>query len=330
MADLSTEYLGLRLKNPIIVGSSGLTGSVDRVKELEDSGAAAVVLKSIFEEEIAIEHREVLEQIAAQGYDADAYEYYDQQIRGDKLKAYTALIAGCKARVAIPVIASVNCMYSHEWVSFAKEFESAGADALELNIFFMQSDFARSCEAQEQVYLDIVAKVLARVSIPVALKISYHFTNLGSMILKLSDAGVAGLVLFNRFYTPDIDIDNLKVVTKNVFSEPTELGISLRWVAIMADRVACDLAASTGIHDGAAVVKPILAGAKAVQVVSGLYKNGTAHIQTMLREVDSWMTRQGFFGLEQFRGKMSQGKSDNPAAYERVQFMRYAGGGKTE
>jgi dihydroorotate dehydrogenase (fumarate) len=328
MADLSTEYLGLVLKNPIIAGSSGLTSSVERVKDLEGNGAGAVVLKSIFEEEIALEHRDVLEQVAARGYDVDAYEYYDHQIRGDKLAAYIDLVTGCKKSVSIPVIASVNCMYSHEWVSFAKELESAGADALELNMFFMPSDLTRSSADQEQAYLETIAKVRQQVSIPIALKMSYYFTSLGRTIIELSKSGVAGLVLFNRFYSPDFDIDKFRVVSRNIRSTPAELGISLRWVAMMSGRVDCDLAASTGIHDGQAVVKQLLAGAKAVQIVSTLYKNGTAHIQNMLQEVDTWMTQQGFYGLEQFRGKMSQTESDNPAIYERVQFMRYAGGGR--
>jgi dihydroorotate dehydrogenase (fumarate) len=328
MADLSTTYLGLKLKNPIVAGSSGLTSSVERVKDLEENGAGAVVLKSIFEEEIALEHGDILEQVAARGYDVDAYEYYDQQIRSDKIQAYIDLVSGCKRGVSIPVIASVNCMYSHEWVSFGKQLELAGADALELNMFFMPSDLGRSSADQEQMYLDVIAKLKQQVSIPIALKMSYHFSNLGRMILDLSRTGVAGLVLFNRFYAPDFDIDKLKVVSRNILSTPAELGISLRWVAMMSSRVGCDLAASTGIHDGKAVVKQLLAGAKAVQVVSALYRNGIAHLQTMLDEVDAWMTGQGFYGLEQFRGKMSQGESENPAVYERMQFMRYAGGGQ--
>jgi dihydroorotate dehydrogenase (fumarate) len=328
MADLSTVYLGLKLKNPIIAGSSGLTSSVERVKNLEENGAGAVVLKSIFEEEIALEHEDILDQVAARGYDIDAYEYYDQQIRSDKIRAYIDLIGGCKTSVSIPVIASVNCMYSHEWVSFAKQIESAGADALELNMFFMPSDLSRSSADQEQIYLDVIAKLKQQVSMPIALKMGYHFSNLGRMIVDLSKTGIAGLVLFNRFYSPDFDIDNLRAVSRNILSTPAELGISLRWVAMMSGRVDCDLAASTGIHDGQAVIKQLLAGAKAVQVVSALYKNGIGHIQTMLQEVDTWMTRQGFYGLEQFRGKMSQAESENPAVYERVQFMRYAGGGR--
>jgi len=330
MADLTTTYMGLELRNPIIVGSCGLSGSAEKVQELERHGAGAVVLKSLFEEEIALEHAEVLEQVSARGYDPDAYEYYDYQIRGERLDAYARLIADSKRRVSIPVIASVNCTYSHEWASYARALESAGADALELNAFYLPSDMSRTSVEQEQRYFDLVERVLQEVSIPVALKISYYFSSLGLMIQRLSETGIGGLVLFNRFYTPDFDIDALKVVSRHILSTPDELGLSLRWVAMMSSRVKCDLVASTGIHDGAAVIKQLLAGARAVQVVSALYRNGTAHIQTMLDELSRWMIRNEFYALEQFVGKMSQAESENPAVYERVQFMRYAGGGSPE
>jgi dihydroorotate dehydrogenase (fumarate) len=327
MADLSTDYLGLSLRNPIVVGSCGLTGSVDGVKAMEENGAGAVVLKSIFEEEIVLEHREILEQVAARGYDLDAYEYYDHHLMADKLSKYAKLVSGCKKSVSIPVIASVNCMYSHEWATFAHDLEVAGADALELNMFFMPSDLERTAKEQEQVYFDIISRVQKEVSIPISVKMSYHFTNLGRMIVELSKTGIGGLVLFNRFYTPDFDIEAFKVVSRNILSTPAEHKIPLRWVAMMSERVACDLAASTGVHTGEAVIKQLLAGAKAVQVVSALYKNGAEHIGTMLDDVNRWMTLHEFYALEQFRGKMSQATSENPAAYERVQFMKYAGSG---
>jgi len=330
MADLSTEYMGLQLKSPVIVGSCGLTGTVSRVQELEEHGAGAVVLKSIFEEEILLEHSELMAEVAARGYDADAYEYYDQEIRGEKLAQYTRLISECRDQVSIPIIASVNCMYSYEWTSFAKEFETAGANALELNMFFMPSDLSRSCQEQEQLYFDVAEKVRRQVSIPVALKISYHFSNLGHSIIALSRTGIRGLVLFNRFYAPDFDIENMRVVSRNVFSSPAELGTSLRWVAMMAGRVSCDLAASTGVHDGHAIAKQLLAGAKAVQVVSALYQNGIEHLGVMLEQLDRWMTAHSFYGIDQFQGQMSQAHSDNPSAYERVQFMRYSGTGPAD
>ncbi len=324
MADLTTEYLGIKLRNPVIVGSSGLSNSVKAVKEFEENGAGAVVLKSIFEEEIAFEYEDILRE--AEGFNLEQFDYYDFKLKGDRVAKYTEIIAKSKKSVSIPVIASINCVYSHEWISFAEQLEQAGADALELNMFFLPTEFDRSTEEKEQAYFQIIEKVQKVVKLPIALKISYYFSNLGPMIQKLSNTGVAGLVLFNRFYSPDFDIDKFEVVPSNMFSSPSELSISLRWIAIMAERVNCDLAASTGVHDGTALIKQILAGAKAVQVVSALYKNGKGHIGVMLKTLEEWMDKNGFSKLSDFRGKMSQFKSINPAVYERVQFMKYFGG----
>ena len=328
MVDLSTQYLGMTLKNPVIAGSSGLTNSVKNVRDLEANGAAAVVLKSIFEEEIAFEYEDILKEASADGVNLDQFDYYDFHIKGEKLDKYTTLIEESKKSVSIPVIASINCVYSHEWTSFAKQLQTAGADALELNMFFLPSEFGRTTEEKEKAYFQIIEKVQKEVTIPIALKISYYFSNLGPMIQKLSETGIGGLVLFNRFYSPDFDIDKMEVVSSNVFSAPSDLPISLRWIAIMAERVSCDLAASTGVHDGAALIKQILAGANAVQVASTLYKNGKGQITEMLKTLEEWMDKKGYGSLSDFRGKMSQAKSSNPAAYERVQFMKYFGGKK--
>ncbi len=326
MVDLSTQYLGLKLKNPVIAGSSGLTNSVKSIQDLEESGAGAVVLKSIFEEEIAFEYEDILKEASEEGVNLDQFDYYDFHIKGEKLDKYTTLIEESKKSVSIPVIASINCVYSHEWTSFAKQLQTAGADALELNMFFLPSEFDRTSEEKEKAYFQIIEKVQKEVSIPIALKISYYFSNLGPMIQQLSETGIAGLVLFNRFYSPDFDIDKMEVVSSNVFSAPSDLPTSLRWIAIMAERVSCDLAASTGVHDGTALIKQILAGAKAVQVASTLYKNGKGQIAGMLKTLEDWMGQKSFNKLDDFRGKMSQAKSSNPAAYERVQFMKYFGG----
>jgi len=328
MVDLSTQYLGMKLKNPVIAGSSGLTNSAKSIQDLEESGAGAVVLKSIFEEEIAFEYDDILKEASEEGVNLDQFDYYDFHIKGEKLDKYTSLIEDSKKAVSIPVIASINCVYSHEWTSFAKQLQTAGADALELNMFFLPSEFGRTTEEKEKAYFQIIEKVQKEVSIPIALKISYYFSNLGPMIQKLSETGIAGLVLFNRFYSPDFDIDKMEVVSSNVFSSPSDLPISLRWIAIMAERVSCDLAASTGVHDGTALIKQILAGANAVQVASTLYKNGKGQIAEMLATLEAWMDQKGYSSLSDFRGKMSQAKSSNPAAYERVQFMKYFGGKK--
>lgn len=323
MADISTRYLGLALRNPIVVGSSSLTDSVDKVEQLERQGAGAVVLKSIFEEEITVEYREMLREAVRAGGNVEALDYFDNQIRAENLDRYKALIAGSKQRVSIPVIASVNCTYSHEWVYFAREIASAGADALELNMFFLPTDFHRTREEQERAYFEIITRVKKEVTLPIALKISHYFADLGPMIQRLSETGVAGLVLFNRFWNPTFDIEKLQLVPSNVLSTPEETTLPLRWVAIMAGRVRCDLAASTGVHDTTGVIKQILAGAKAVQVVSTLYRNGLDRLQQMVDELDAWMEGHGYQNLEQFQGLMSQSSSADPAAYERVQFMRY-------
>lgn len=328
MVDLSTQYLGMKLKNPVIAGSSGLTNSVKSIQDLEESGAGAVVLKSIFEEEIAFEYEDILKEASEEGVNLDQFDYYDFHIKGEKLDKYTTLIEESKKSVSIPVIASINCVYSHEWTSFAKQLQAAGADALELNMFFLPSEFDRTSAEKEKAYFQIIEKVQKEITIPIALKISYYFSNLGPMIQKLSETGIAGLVLFNRFYSPDFDIDKMEVVSSNVLSDPSDLPISLRWIAIMAERVSCDLAASTGVHDGTALIKQILAGANAVQVASTLYKNGKGQIAEMLNTLEGWMNKKSYSSLSDFSGKMSQAKSSNPAAYERVQFMKYFGGKK--
>jgi len=326
MVDLSTQYLGMTLKNPVIAGSSGFTSSVEGIQELEKNGAAAVVLKSIFEEEIAFEYNDILKEASGAGVNLDQFDYYDFHIKGEKLNRYTALIEESKKAVSIPVIASINCVYSHEWTSFAKRLQTAGADALELNMFFLPTDLGRTSEEKEKAYFQIIEKIQKEVTIPIALKISYYFSNLGSMIQKLSETGIAGLVLFNRFYSPDFDIDKMEVISSNVLSSPSDLSISLRWIAIMAKRVSCDLAASTGVHDGVALIKQLLAGADAVQVASTLYLNGTSRIAEMLKTLEEWMGKRGYGSLADFKGTMSQARSSNPAAYERVQFMKHFAG----
>jgi dihydroorotate dehydrogenase (fumarate) len=326
MVDLATKYMGIKLKNPIIAGSSGLSGSAKGVIELAENGAAAVVLKSIFEEEIMLESEDIMREASDEGVNLDQFDYFDLDLKSNRIKKYIDLITESKKNVSIPVIASINCVYSHEWTSFAKQLQDAGADALELNMFFLPSDFDRTTEEKEQAYFQIIEKVRKEVSIPIALKISYYFSNLGPMIQQLSDTGISGLVLFNRFYSPDFDIDKFEVISSNVFSKPSDLSISLRWIGIMSQRVNCDLAASTGVHDGIALIKQILAGANAVQVVSTIYQNGKGQIGKMLETLEGWMEQKGFNNLSEVRGKMSQAKSSNPAAYERMQFMKHFGG----
>jgi len=323
MADLSTKYMGLQLKNPIIVGRSGLTDSAEEIVELEKQGAGAVVLKSIFEEEIMMETEHLVYLAEQEGYDSKAFDYYDYKLKEEALTSYVKLIEDAKRSVQIPVIASVNCLSSHEWPYYAKKFEEAGADGLELNIFALPSNMNRTAAQNEKLYFSVAQKVKEEITIPVSLKISHYSAALAPFIRDLSHTGIDALVLFNRFWSPDFDIDNFKVVAGNVLSKSEELTLSLRWIAIMANRVGCDLSASTGVHDGTAVIKQLMAGASSVQVVSALYRNGKSYLQQMLGELSAWMNKHGFDSVDQFRGKMSQSKSEDPAMYERVQFMRY-------
>lgn len=337
--NLTTNYMGLTLRNPIIAGSSGMTGSVEQVKSLAANGAGAVVLKSIFEEEVMNEYADFIKEAKAQFGEPQYFdyngqrspiEYYDYVLQEQNLKKYISLLEGCKAAVDIPVMASINCFYySVEWLSYAQNLERAGADALELNMFFPPTDFKHSREEKEALYFKIAEKVTQAVKIPVALKISPYFTDLGPMIQRLSETGVKGLVLFNRFFSPDFDIDKLEVKPSFVFSTPADLALSLRWIAVMANKVGCDLAASTGVHDAAAVVKQLLAGASAVQVASCLYKNGPKYVKELLAGLESWMAGKKYRALSDFKGKLSQARSADPAVYERAQFMRYFGGKKS-
>jgi dihydroorotate dehydrogenase (fumarate) len=327
MADLSVNYMGLKLRNPIIAASSGLTNSVEDIVEFEKKGAGAVVIKSIFEEEI---RRELEKDVTSMHMESFLYpetmDYYDNYAEDDSLTNHLKLIREAKKAVKIPIIASINCVTAEKWPYYAQTLQDAGADALELNVFVMPSDFDKTSAENEQVYFDIVDEVKKHVKIPFALKISYYSANLGAFIKKLSNTGINSLVLFNRFYSPDIDINNFDVISSNVLSHPEELPISLRWIAIMSERVGCDLAASTGIQDGAAVIKQLLAGANAVQIASAFYKDGKGIIENMLDDLSSWMKQKNFKKIDDFRGKLSQGKTQNPAAYERMQFMKYFSG----
>lgn len=323
MADLSTTYLGLKLRNPLIVGSCGLTSTVSDIVALEKAGAGAVVLKSIFEEEILMEMEHEVSAAETDGYDAKAFDYYDYKIKDKNLSAYVKLIEETKAAVSIPVIASINCVSAHEWPYFAKKIEQAGADALELNIFALPTNFKKTSAENEQLYFEVANKIKEHVSIPVSLKISPYSANLGPFIQKLSETGIAGMVLFNRFWSPDFDIDNFTLTASHVLSRGDELALSLRWIAIMSERVSCDLSASTGVHDAPSAIKQILAGAQSVQIVSALYKQGKGYLQTILNDMKAWMEKHEFESIDAFRGKMSQAKSEDPAMYERVQFMRF-------
>jgi dihydroorotate dehydrogenase (fumarate) len=330
MADLSTHFAGLTLKNPIIVGSCGLTNSVEHLLEFEKNGAAAVVLKSIFEEEIQVEFDKVLKDAEKKDIYPENLDYYDYKIKQETVGHYIEFIRNAKKQLSIPVFASVNCVSAHEWTYFAKKIEEAGADGLELNIFIAPSEINTEGKDLEKRYFDIIEKVRSETKLPIVVKLSHYFTNLGNMIQRISETGIQGLVLFNRFFSPDIDIKHKKIVPTHIFSTPEEISTSLKWIALTSSSVKCDLAASTGIHSGEAVVKQLLAGAGAVQIASTVYKNGFAHISTMLTEIEKYMDNNNYSGISNFKGKMSSDKAQNHVVYERMQFMKYLADSENE
>jgi dihydroorotate dehydrogenase (fumarate) len=326
MIDLSISYLGLKLKNPLIVGSTGLTNSVENLVEIEKQGAGAVVLKSLFEEQIHNAASHTIMQDEYLNLYPEAEDYIRNYSKENDLNIYLNLVSEAKKRLTIPVIASINCITISEWVEFAKKIENAGADALELNVAVLPSDPERDGSTIEKIYFDIAKKITSAVNIPVSLKLSYYFSGLAKTMISLSWTGIKGLVLFNRFYSPDFDIENLELKSSFVFSSPSDLGISLRWVAMLSPYLKCDVAASTGVHYGVAFVKQLLAGANAVQVASVLYKKGFKEIGIILEYLENWMVRHNFSTIEEFRGKLSVKNVDNPAAFERIQFMKYFSG----
>lgn len=319
--NLNTSYLGLKLKNPIIVGSSTFTGTVDGIVKCAKAGAGAVVLKSLFEEQILsdIKKEEGYTDIYTSNVDADLY--MKTFLRGNEIAIYTNLIREAKKNVDIPIIASINCADRGEWTSFAKELQEAGADALELNIAVSPFDKDVASKDIEDEVVNIFKEVKKTVSIPVSVKLGDHFTNIGNVAFRLSMAGAAGLVLFNRFYNPTIDIEHMKVVPGSALSVEEENGSTLRWISLLAAQgIPCCLSASTGVHSAEDVVRQILAGANSVQVCSVLYKKGINFITEMVEGVEKWMQMHNFNSINEFKGKCSA--SADVKVFERLQYLR--------
>lgn len=319
--NLTTSYLGLKLKNPIVVGSSTFTGTVDGIVKCAKAGAGAVVLKSLFEEQILsdIKKEEGYTDIYTHNVDADLY--MKTFLRGNEIAIYTNLIREAKKAVDIPIIASINCADKGEWMSFAKELQDAGADALELNIAVSPFDKDVASKVIEDEVVNIFNEVKKTVSIPVSVKLGDHFTNIGNLAFRLSMAGAAGLVLFNRFYNPTIDIENMKVVPGSALSVEEENGSTLRWISLLAAQgIPCNLSASTGVHSAEDVVRQILAGASSVQVCSVLYKKGIDFVANMLEGMEKWMQKHNFNSINDFKGKCSA--SADVKVFERLQYLR--------
>jgi dihydroorotate dehydrogenase (fumarate) len=326
MANLTTRFFGLDLKTPVIVGSAGLSNSVDKIKLLAENGAGAVVLKSVFEEEIHNEFQAEFQKQADGHSNLEYLDYFDYEIKNDKVKQYLDLIQGVKkAGIDIPIVASINCTSGNEWAFFAKKLAESGADALELNLFILPSDLNRTAEQVNQYYFNTISKVLEQVNIPVTIKISPYFADLARMVKLLSETGIEGITLFNRFYNVDVDIENRELVPAKILSSSKEYLQTLRWVGMLSGNVECDIAASTGIHDYETALKMIMAGASAVQVVSGIYKHGYNFIKEMVIGLAKWMDDHNVDAISDIIGAANAFDVKNPAMYERVQFMKHFG-----
>jgi len=320
--DLTTKYMGLTLKNPIVVSSSKLTGTIGNIIACAEAGAGAVVLKSLFEEQLVARAEQKTKLIEMYFWYPEANDYVVNLGKENGLEEYLKFVRDAKAAVTIPVIASINCVSPVEWPKYAAKIQEAGADAIELNIAIFPFDKNISSQQIEDTYIEIVTEVKKFVTIPVSVKLGMFFTNIHAITHRLAEAGADALVLFNRFYNPDVDISNLQVVTDNVFSNPDEKSISMRWIALLSTAgIRCDLAASTGIHYSAGVVKLLMAGANVTQICTTLYQNGIPYISEMIAGLEEWMKKHNYKNIDEFRGLVNK-RSENTAAFERVQYLK--------
>ncbi len=320
MTDLKTKYAKLTLRNPIIIGSSGLTINPERNKEYEKAGAGAIVLKSLFEEQIEMQS----DTLMLNEYYPEAEDYIRTYAKMHQINNYLEIIQKTKALCSIPIIASINCYKADSWIDFAKQIELAGADALELNVFSLETNLTYNVENAYNMYIRLLRRVKETISIPIIIKIGKYLGNVPALVNILKANGADGVVLFNRFYQPDIDINSMQLVSGQVFSHHSDLSDTIRWTAVVSGKVpGISIASSTGIHDWEDVIKCLLAGATTVQLCSAVYTHGSEIISQILTCMEEWMHMMNFQSVDEFRGRLSYANIANPAMYERVQFIKY-------
>lgn len=324
MIDLSTTYMGMTLKNPLVASASPLCEHLDNIKAMEDHGAGAVVLHSLFEEQLQMESND-LDYFLSHG--AESYpeaisffpEYDSYKLGPDD---YLSHVAACKEAVDIPVIASLNGVSSGGWIRFAKEIEEAGADALELNVYYIAADPELSGSDIEEMYIRLVKDVKENVQFPVSVKIGPFFSSMANMARKLDDAGADALVLFNRFYQPDFDLEELEVKPGLVLSSSNDLRLRLRWIAILYKHIRADMAVTGGVHTAEDVLKAMMAGANVAQMTSALLKYDIGHLSTVLEVLEDWMKQHEYESIKQMQGSLSQQACEQPAAFERANYIK--------
>jgi dihydroorotate dehydrogenase (fumarate) len=324
MIDLSTKYLGLNLKNPLVVSASPLSAELGNIRRMEDCGASAVVLPSLFEEQIQVESN-TLDQFLSQGTEsfAEALSYIPN-MEGYRLgpDGYLEHLRRAKEAVKIPVIGSLNGTSTSGWVGYAKKIEEAGADALELNIYFIPTDAEMSGSHVEQMYIDLVSQVKSSIHIPVAVKIGAYFSSMPNAAKSLDMAGADALVLFNRFYQPDFDVENLEVIPNLILSTPHELLLRLNWVAVLYGKIKADMAVTGGVHSALDVLKSMMAGARVAMMTSALLRNGIGHLATVQADLLKWMEEHEYESIHQMQGSMSQRSLADPSAFQRANYVK--------
>ena len=322
--NIHASYMGMKLKSPVIVSACTLSEQLDNIVRMEDNGAGAVVMFSLFEEQIIREEARFKTVLSQTRYCfAEAEGYFpgldDFSVESD---GYLEHIRRAKERVDIPIIGSLNGITSEGWIEYSRQMEQAGADGIEVNIFFIPADMGLSSSAVEHRYLNIIESVKHNVKIPVAVKLNPYFSSMGNMSLRMQQSGADALVLFNRFYQPDFDIEELAIRTDLEFSQSSEIRLPLLWIALMYGKLKLSLASTTGVQSAEEVIKYLLAGADAVMTASSLYKKGIGYLKTIHRDLEEWMGRKGFESLESFRGSMSQQNITDPTTYERANYIR--------
>ena len=322
MANLKTTYMGIDLDNPIVVAACSISSMTDRIKAAEGAGAGALVIRSLFEEQIQFDALRMEDDLSV-GADSfsEALSHFPNMEHG-KADEHLMWIEKARAEVKMPLIASLNAVSPDGWRDYAKQLASTGVDGLELNTYAVAADAKRKGANIEDELYEVVKNVKSQVSIPVAIKLSPFYTSVANVAAELAALGADALILFNRFLQPDIDPETESVLSEMVYSSPDEMKLPLRWVALLHGRIDTDLALNTGVHSGKDAVKALLAGATTIQTASALLENGIPYLSTMLRELEGWMEEHGYESVDDFRGKLSQKQVDDPYAFERAQYVK--------
>ena len=321
MSKLSTQHMGINLKNPLIMGASNMVTNVEKMKQAEEAGIAAIVYRSLFEEQIQLEDYEMGSQMEA--YDERHAEMIDifPKFEHGGPKEYLYNLKEVKNALSVPVIASLNAIYKETWVEYAKQIEETGVDGLELNFFAVPREFDKLGQDIVKEQIEVLKSVKSAVKIPVSVKLSSFYTNILKVVKEFDDAGADAFILFNRLFEPDIDVESEKHISPWNLSTPADHRLSIRYAGLLHDQIKANVAANNGIYEGDDVVKMILAGATAVQCVSTFYHNGLKHIGTMLKEMEAWMDKKGYDSIESFRGKLSKKATNDPFVYKRAQYI---------